>query len=109
MKYLLGLDIGTSGTKTVLVDEKGKMIASSTVEYPLYQLQNGWAEQDPADWWNAACESCQNVLKKTKTDPAQIAAVGLTGQMHSLVMLDEGCNILRHAILWCDQRTSLEC
>ena len=62
MRYLLGIDVGTSGTKTVLFDEKGNVIASESYEYPLYQPQNGWAEQNPADWWNAAKSTVKSVF-----------------------------------------------
>lgn len=109
MKYVIGTDIGTSGTKTVLFDEYGKKIASATIEYPLYQPHNGWAEQDPAAWKNAALESIAKVVKDSKADAADIVGVGLTGQMHGLVMLDENCKILRPSIIWCDQRTAKEC
>ena len=109
MKYLIGSDIGTSGTKTVLFDTAGNVIASSTVEYPMYQPQNGWAEQDPNDWWNAVARTIKNVVEESGVDNADIAGVGLSGQMHSLVMLDEAGKVLRKAILWCDQRTAKEC
>ena len=109
MKYLIGIDLGTSGTKTVLFDTSGKVIASKTVEYPMYQPQNGWAEQDPNDWWNAVARTIKNVVEESGVDNADIAGVGLSGQMHSLVMLDEAGKVLRKAILWCDQRTAKEC
>ena len=109
MKYTIGIDIGTSGTKTVMFDEKGAKIASATVEYPLYQPQNGWAEQDAADWWRASYESCKAVITESGVDPRDIAAVGLSGQMHGLVMLDEAGEVLRRSIIWCDGRTAEEC
>lgn len=65
MDYLLGVDLGTSGTKTVLFDTEGREVASQTVEYPLYQPRNGWAEQDPEDWWNAAAATIRGVLEKS--------------------------------------------
>lgn len=107
--YLLGIDIGTSGTKTVLFDTKGNAIASSTVEYPLYQPQNGWAEQSPEDWWNAVQQSIRNVLQKSGVNSADIRGIGLSGQMHGLVMLDKSGEVLRRSIIWCDQRTGEEC
>ena len=109
MKYLLGIDLGTSGTKTVLFDVTGAAIASSTVEYPMYQPQNGWAEQDPEDWINAAFETIRAVLAKSVIDPKDIAGIGISGQMHGLVMLDESNRPLRRSIIWCDQRTAAEC
>ena len=109
MKYTLDIDLGTSGTKTVLFDTNGTKIASGTVEYPLYQPQNGWAEQDPCDWWNAVKETVRAVMTESGVNKADIAGIGLSGQMHGLVMLDENNRILRRSIIWCDQRTAEEC
>ena len=109
MAYLLGIDIGTSGTKTVLFTPEGVPMATHTVEYPLYQPQNGWAEQDPLDWWNAVRETCQVVIAKSGISAAEICGVGLSGQMHGLVMLDEKGTPLRRSIIWCDQRTGAQC
>jgi xylulokinase len=109
MEYILGIDIGTSGTKTVLFNLSGSVIASATVEYPLYQPHNGWAEQDPADWWNATADTIRGVLKKSGIDPSEIGGVGISGQMHGLVMLDAGGSVLRKSIIWCDQRTAAQC
>lgn len=109
MAYLLGIDIGTSGTKTVLFTERGEPLSSHTVEYPLYQPQNGWAEQEPLDWWNAVVQTCQAVLQKSGVKPADIGGIGLSGQMHGLVMLDASGNPLRRSIIWCDQRTGAQC
>ncbi len=109
MKYLLGIDLGTSGTKTVLFNEKGVALASSTVEYPLYQPQNGYAEQDPSDWWNATCETSKAVVKEAGIDPKEISGIGISGQMHGLVMLDKDGNVLRNSIIWCDGRTEKQC
>jgi xylulokinase len=109
MSYLLGIDIGTSGTKTVLFDIHGNTITSSTKEYPLYSPQNGWAEQEPQDWWNAVCKSISEVLAKSGIHANDIKGIGLSGQMHGLVMLDGDGNVLRRSIIWCDQRTALEC
>ena len=109
MKYLLGLDIGTSATKTVLFDETMKVIASASEEYPMYQPQNGWAEQNPKDWYNASLHTIQEVLAKSKINPEDVKGVGLSGQMHGLVMLDENNEVIRPSIIWCDQRTVKEC
>lgn len=109
MRYLLGVDLGTSGTKTVLFDEAGKSIASCTVEYPLYQPKNGWAEQDPQDWYNAAVDSIKSVLDQSKVDPKEIVGLAIAGQMHGLVMLDKDGKVLRKSILWCDARTGKQC
>ncbi|HZK39656.1 MAG TPA: xylulokinase [Clostridia bacterium] len=109
MKYLIGIDIGTSGTKTVLFTQTGSVIASETVEYPLYQPQNGYAEQDPANWWKATVATIKAVIQKSGIDSADIAGIGLSGQMHGLVMLDGNAEVLRPSIIWCDQRTAKEC
>lgn len=108
MNYLLGIDIGTSGTKTVLFDEKGKIISEYTGEYPLYQEHNGWAEQDPEDWWQATVAGIRYVLKTSKIDPQAIKGLGLSGQMHGLVILDKHGQLLRPCIVWADQRTDKE-
>lgn len=109
MAYLIGVDLGTSGTKTVLFAEDGSVVASCTIEYPLYQPQNGWAEQDPLDWWNAVCGTTKAVIAKAGISASEIKGVGLSGQMHGLVMLDKSGNVLRKSIIWCDQRTAKEC
>ena len=109
MAYLLGVDIGTSGTKTVLFDELGNTVASDLQEYPLYQPKNGWAEQDPDDWWMATYVSIKNVLAKSGVSPDEVKGVGLSGQMHGLVLLDKDNKVLRKSIIWCDQRSGAEC
>ena len=109
MKYLLGVDLGTSGTKTVLFDEKGTVIASASREYPLIQPQNGWAEQDPESWYQAAIDTAAEVIKKSAVSNEDIVGLGISGQMHGLVMLDKDGKVLRNAILWCDARTSRQC
>lgn len=109
MAYLIGVDLGTSGTKTALFDERGRRIASRTVEYPLSQPKNGWAEQEPEHWWKAACETIRAVIAESGVDAGAIKGVGLSGQMHGLVMLDAAGQVLRPAILWCDGRTGEEC
>lgn len=109
MEYLIGIDLGTSGTKTVLFDRNGAVIASSTVEYPLYQPQNGWAEQDPIDWWNAAVSTLKSVISQSGVNSQDIKGLGISGQMHGLVMLDKAGQVLRRSIIWCDQRTAAEC
>lgn len=107
MKYLVGIDIGTSGTKSVLFDIDGNVIASTTAEYPMAQPANGWAEQDPEDWWIGACASLREITPAAVN--GEIVGIGLSGQMHSLVLLDKDNKVIRPAILWCDQRTSEEC
>ena len=109
MKYLIGIDLGTSATKTVLFDDQCQVVASASEEYPLYQPKNGWAEQDPLDWWNAAARTSKQVIEESGIDPKAIAGIGISGQMHGLVMLDKDGNVLRRSIIWCDQRTDKEC
>lgn len=107
MSYLLGIDVGTSGVKVLALREDGKIVASADASYSLQNPHPLWAEQDPQDWWNATCEALQKV---TQIVPAEeIAAIGLSGQMHSLVILDQAGEVLRPAILWCDQRTQTQC
>lgn len=109
MSYLIGIDIGTSGTKTVLYDLKGRAVAQATREYPMSQPQTGWAEENPEDWWNAAVGTLRSVMKDSGIGPEDILGIGFSGQMHSLVMLDGDGKVLRPAILWCDGRTGAEC
>ncbi|MBR7187195.1 MAG: xylulokinase [Clostridia bacterium] len=108
-KYLIGLDIGTSGTKCILADDEGTVIASSTQEYPLYTPKPGWAEQDPQDWWDAVVRGLKVILGKADVNPADIAGLSYSGQMHGLVALDERLEVIRPSILWCDQRTQAQC
>jgi xylulokinase len=109
LTYLLGLDISTTATKALLVDQAGKEIASASSYYSYDKPRNLWSEQDPSVWWDGAVRSIRDVMAETGVKPEQIAAVGLTGQMHGLVMLDQGGNVLRPAILWNDQRTQSQC
>lgn len=108
MAYIIGVDIGTSGTKTVLFDEGGKVIASKTIEYPMYQPKNGYAEQDPHDWANAAINTIKAVMAISGVNKDDVKGIGLSGQMHGLVMLDKDNEVIRPSIIWCDQRTANE-
>ncbi|MGQ9682881.1 MAG: FGGY family carbohydrate kinase, partial [Anaerolineae bacterium] len=109
MSYLLGIDVGTSGTKALLIDADGRVVASAVEEYPLYTPQPLWAEQDPADWWRATTAAIGALLDSAGIDAHEIAGLGLSGQMHGMVALDEGGQVLRRAILWNDQRTAAQC
>ena len=109
MGHLLGIDIGTSGTKTLICDEDGRVLGTAMAEHPIQSPKPGWSEQHPADWWSAVCQSTRAVLKKTKTRPTDISAIGLSGQMHGSVFLGDGEDALRPALLWNDQRTTEEC
>lgn len=105
MRYLIGVDLGTSGTKTVLFDENGTVIRTAHAEYPMNQPQNGYAEQNPEDWKNAVLKTVDAVMSGGEP----ISAIGLSGQMHGLVMLDRNGQVIRPAILWCDQRSERQC
>jgi xylulokinase len=102
----VGIDVGTSATKGVLVGEDGRVLASASGAYPLHTPRPGWTEQDPEDWWRAAVE----VLRQLTTTPeVEVAAIGLSGQMHGSVFLDREGRVLRQALLWNDARTGAEC
>jgi xylulokinase len=109
MQYFMGIDVGTTGVKTLLINRQGKVTASSTAEYPLDTPRPGWAEQSPADWWVATQKSICNVIKKSKLTGKDIKGIGLTGQMHGAVFMDKNNKVIHPAILWCDQRTAEEC
>lgn len=108
MNYLIGIDVGTSATKTVLFEEGGKVVVSASWEYPLYQPQNGWAEQRPEDWRDAVLKTLSQVVKESGVLKEDIKGIGISGQMHGLVMLDENNEVIRPSIIWCDQRTGAE-
>jgi xylulokinase len=106
---LLGIDVGTGGTRAVLIDGEGKVVAARTSEHkPFASPQTGWAEQDPHDWWRATCAAIRDVMQASGTKAQDIAAVGFSGQMHGAVLLDGDGNVLRPALIWCDQRTADE-
>jgi xylulokinase len=102
----LGVDVGTGGTRAVVVDRTGRVVASEAAEHrAIHSSHVGWAEQDPEDWWRAA----QAAIGSVMTQVGDVEAVGLTGQMHGCVMLDGDGQVLRPALIWCDQRTQPEC
>lgn len=109
MAYLLGIDVGTSGTKALLLDPRGQVKGRASADYPLHTPRPGWAEQDPEDWWQAARHVVGQLLSQTGVAAGDIAAVGLSGQMHSSVLLDGDGQLLRPSILWCDSRTTRQC
>jgi xylulokinase len=107
---LLGIDIGTGGSRAVLIDEAGGIVASATVEHvPFASPETGWAEQDPDDWWRASAAAIRAVLASDNVQVEAIAAVGLSGQMHGAVLLDDQNEVLRPALIWCDQRSAAQC
>jgi xylulokinase len=105
----LGVDVATTSVKALLVDDAGHVAASASSPLALAAPRPLWSEQDPRDWWAAAVASIRAALERSATAPERIAAVGLTGQMHGLVLLDDAGETLRPAILWNDQRTAVEC
>jgi xylulokinase len=109
MSAYLGIDIGTSGTKTLAVREDGHILASATLDYPLYHPKPGWSEQEPEDWWQATISGVQQVLAKGEIEPGDVKGIGLSGQMHGSVFLDKSHAVIRPALLWNDQRTAAEC
>ncbi len=108
-KFLLGLDISTTGAKALLIDGAGAVIGSATSPLHLSTPRPLWSEQDPADWWAGMAASIRRLLAEQRVTGADIVAVGLTGQMHGLVLLDASGAVLRPAILWNDQRTGPQC
>jgi xylulokinase len=106
----LGIDIGTGGTRALIIDRSGTVIASHSTEHaPIHSEHIGWAEQDPNDWWRAARTAIAGVLSDSNLTGSQIESIGLTGQMHGCVMLDASGAVLRPALIWCDQRTQAQC
>jgi xylulokinase len=108
--WFLGMDVGTGGTRAVVVDATGKLMGSASSAHAPFRAEHpGWAEQDPEDWWHAAQEAIRGALAATPEPREPIAAIALTGQMHGAVMLDENGAVLRPALIWCDTRTQPEC
>lgn len=105
----LGIDVSTTATKALLIDSAGQVLATASTEYPFETPHPLWSEQHPDLWWDGAQKSIRAVIAKAGVDPASIGGLGLTGQMHGLVLLDESGNVLRPAILWNDQRTQAQC
>ena len=106
MKYLIGIDIGTSATKTLLMNTDGSILASASYTYGMKQPENGWAEQDPRDWRAAVFTTIKKVVTDSGVAAEDVAGIGLSGQMHGLVMLDENYELICDCIIWCDQRAT---
>jgi xylulokinase len=109
MQYFIGLDVGTTGSKAILIDEQGRILATHTSEYPMFTPRPLWTEQNPEDWWRASCEAFRTVVLKSAVPANEIKGIGLTGQMHGLVVLNQEGQVLRPCIMWNDQRTSAQC
>ena len=106
MTCLLGLDVGTSGAKALLIGPSGQVLAAATESYPLHTPHPLWTEQDPQAWWEACATAIRRVLAQGRVQPGDVEGIGLTGQMHGLVLLDAAGDVVRPAILWNDQRTA---
>ncbi|MCA8984149.1 MAG: xylulokinase [Planctomycetaceae bacterium] len=109
MSVYLGIDIGTSGTKTLAMREDGAILATANFTYPLASPRPGWSEQNPEDWWTASVQGVRAVLKAGRIKPGEVRGIGLSGQMHGSVFLDRQHQVIRPALLWNDQRTAAEC
>ncbi len=109
MAYTIGVDIGTSGTKSLLIDPDGNILAESSASYGVAMPKPLWTEQDPEDWWNATVKTVRAVIKQARVKPPEVKAIGLSGQMHGSVFLDKSGKVIRPALLWNDQRTAAEC
>lgn len=105
----LGVDLGTSSVKVIIMNEEGQVICSVSKDYDVSYPKVGWAEQNPEDWWTATRDGIREIVKDSKIDAVSIKGIGFSGQMHGLVLLDKEGKVLRPAILWCDQRTQEEC
>ncbi len=109
MAYYLGIDISTTGSKSLLIDQLGSVLCTASSPHTLSTPKPLWSEQDPREWWLAVINSINSVITQARIDPHDVAAIGLTGQMHGLVLLDAKGEVLRPAILWNDQRTQKQC
>lgn len=109
VRCLLGIDIGTSGAKAVLMEASGRVVGTSLREYPMDTPRPGWSEQDPRRWWEAVVANIRQVLGQACVDAARVAGIGLSGQMHGTVLLDRHLEVIRPAIIWADQRSSQQC
>jgi len=110
MSYMMGIDVGTTGTRAVVVRPDGHVIGAATGDHqPMRMAKPGWAEQDPEDWWQATILAVRAALAAAGLKGTDIAAVGLSGQMHGVVLLDKARAVLRPSLIWCDQRSQAQC
>lgn len=108
--FVLGIDVGTGGTRAIIIDEQGRVVASATEEHePFASPRIGWAEQSPEDWWRACGLAVHKALNAARLRGEQIGCVGFSGQMHGAVMLDGADRVVRPALIWCDVRTEKQC
>jgi xylulokinase len=110
MAYVMGIDVGTTGTRAVIVRPDGHVMGAATgAHQPMRMPKPGWAEQDPEDWWQATLDAIRGALEQAKLKGAEIAALGFSGQMHGVVLLDKSLAVLRPSLIWCDQRSQAQC
>ncbi|HBK61601.1 MAG TPA: xylulokinase, partial [Firmicutes bacterium] len=113
MDGFLGIDVGTTGVRAIIMDAEGKVAAEGKADHALHIPRPNWAEQDPADWWSATIKAVRACIRRASAldggRPPRIMGIGLTGQMHGTVFLDDDGEVLRPAMLWCDQRTDEQC
>ena len=110
MSYMMGIDVGTTGTRAVIVRPDGHVVGAATGDHqPMRMAKPGWAEQDPEDWWQAALVAIRAALEQAGVKGSDIAAVGFSGQMHGVVLLDQSLAVIRPALIWCDQRSQAQC
>jgi xylulokinase len=110
MSYVMGIDVGTTGTRAVIVRPDGHVVGAATGDHqPMRMARPGWAEQDPEDWWGATVEAVRAALAAAGVTGADIASVGLSGQMHGVVLLDKTHAVIRPSLIWCDQRSQTQC
>ncbi|OBR97117.1 xylulose kinase [Clostridium ragsdalei P11] len=105
----LGIDLGTSSVKLIIMNEKGELLTSVSKDYGISYPQVGWAEQNPDDWWNSTKDGIRELINNHNIKPETIRGISFSGQMHGLVILDNKNKVLMPAILWCDQRTQKQC
>lgn len=109
MNYLIGIDVGTSSSKAIIIDESGCLVAEASSQYPISSPQPDWAEQNPEWWWEAVKKAIEKALNCSKIDPKEVSAVGLSGQMHGTILLDRNSKPLRPAVIWADKRSQAQC
>ena len=109
MDILLGVDLGTSGVKVLALESTGKILATHSESYPIFNPKAGWSEQDPNDWWQGTLAAIKGVLQTDSVDAKSVRALSVSGQMHGSVFLDSGGEVIRPPLLWNDTRTFPQC
>jgi xylulokinase len=110
MSYMMGIDVGTTGTRAVIVRPDGHVMGAATGDHESMRMPKpGWAEQDPEDWWQATIRAVRSALETTGLGGSDITAIGLSGQMHGVVLLDQSNTVLHPSLIWCDQRSQVQC